>query len=309
MRAAALAPLLLAARHGRILLIAGLVCGLALPALAEALRPRLPEMIAALMFLAALRIGPHQALGALHDLPALVGRVLIYQLAVPMGLIAGFWLAGLIGTPAALALVLMTAAPPVSGSPNLVALAGGDPAPALRLLVAGTVLLPLTSLPVLAALGGLGTPDAVLAAVLRLLSVIALAGGVAFLLRGMAIRRPAPEMLTALDGLSAVIMAVVVIGLMAKAGPTLLNSPASFAGWLALACAGNFGLQMLAARLASAAQADRRIALSIPAGNRNIALFLVALPTEVTDGLLVFIGCYQVPMYLTPLLLRFLLRA
>ena len=52
---------------------------------------------------------------------------------------------------------------------------------------------------------------------------------------------------------------------------------------------------------------------AIVAGNRNIALFLIALPEETTRGLLIFIGCYQVPMYLTPLLMpgfyRRMLRA
>ncbi len=43
---------------------------------------------------------------------------------------------------------------------------------------------------------------------------------------------------------------------------------------------------------------------SIIAGNRNIALFLIALPSEVTDPLLLFIGCYQIPMYLTPIILQ-----
>ena len=40
-------------------------------------------------------------------------------------------------------------------------------------------------------------------------------------------------------------------------------------------------------------------------GNRWIvvALFLVALPQATTDPLLIFIGCYQIPMYLTPVLL------
>ncbi len=45
------------------------------------------------------------------------------------------------------------------------------------------------------------------------------------------------------------------------------------------------------------------VPVSVVAGNRNIALFLVALPAAVTDPVLVFIGCYQVPMYLTPVLL------
>ena len=48
----------------------------------------------------------------------------------------------------------------------------------------------------------------------------------------------------------------------------------------------------------------KTVPISIVAGNRNIALFLVALPAEITNPLLIFIGCYQVPMYLTPILMR-----
>ena len=46
-----------------------------------------------------------------------------------------------------------------------------------------------------------------------------------------------------------------------------------------------------------------RISTAIYAGNRNIALFLIALPDAVAAPLLIFVGCYQVPMYLTPVLL------
>jgi ACR3 family arsenite transporter len=46
-----------------------------------------------------------------------------------------------------------------------------------------------------------------------------------------------------------------------------------------------------------------RVPYAIIAGNRNVGLFLAALPAAQTDPLLLFIGCYQIPMYLTPLLL------
>ena len=42
---------------------------------------------------------------------------------------------------------------------------------------------------------------------------------------------------------------------------------------------------------------------AIVAGNRNAALFLMALPASVTEPLLILLGCYQLPMYLTPILL------
>ena len=45
------------------------------------------------------------------------------------------------------------------------------------------------------------------------------------------------------------------------------------------------------------------VPIGISAGNRNIALFLTALPNEITDPLLLYIGCYQIPMYLTPVVL------
>ena len=52
----------------------------------------------------------------------------------------------------------------------------------------------------------------------------------------------------------------------------------------------------------------RAAPLAIVAGNRNIALFLTALPSTITDPLLLFIGCYQVPMFLTPIMLNRLYR-
>ena len=292
-------------RQGRFLLVAGLLAGIALPSLAAAMRPWLPELVAALMFVAALRIGPRQALGAVRDLPSVVGVVLAYQLALPLIVAALFWSVGLAGSPVATALILMSAASPISGSPNLAVLSGGDPAPALRLLIVATALLPVTVLPVFFLAEGLGGPSAVVAAAARLLGVILLATTAAFLVRGRLIRNPQPRTIAALDGLSALAMAIVVIGLMSAAGPTLLSRPLAFFGWLAVAMAANLGLQVLAGIvLGRSPLAAQRIPLAISAGNRNIALFLVALPPEVTAPILIFIGCYQVPMYLTPLLMR-----
>jgi hypothetical protein len=57
-----------AGRHGRFCLVAGLLAGLLLPELAAVLRPWLPEFVAALLFITALRIGPRAALGNLRDL-------------------------------------------------------------------------------------------------------------------------------------------------------------------------------------------------------------------------------------------------
>nr|WP_274705540.1 hypothetical protein [Salipiger pentaromativorans] len=292
------------ARHARWLLVAGLVAGVALPGAAGTVRAWLPELVALMLFLAALRIGPRRALGALHELRSTALTALLWQVALPLIALALAAALGLLTHPAALALVLMLAASPLAGSPNLTMLVGADPAPALRLLILGTALLPLTVIPVFWALPALGSAGAVTGSVLKLLATIALAAGAAFALRLTLMTQPSEPALQRIDGLSALTMTVMVLGLMSAVGPALTERPAALAAWLALACAANLGPQFATVLALRQRIAGTQIpALAITCGNRNIALFLVALPAETTDALLLFIGCYQVPMYLTPLLM------
>ena len=73
--------------------------------------------------------------------------------------------------------------------------------------------------------------------------------------------------------------------------------------------AANFGLQVVAFLLQRFRGLNTDTAsLSIIAGNRNMALFLASLPAGVTDPILLYIGCYQVPMYLTPVLMSWLYK-
>ncbi|APX23813.1 MAG: hypothetical protein CML50_13620 [Rhodobacteraceae bacterium] len=305
-----MSPLLACARHARWLLVAGLVAGVALPGAASVVRPWLPELVALMLFLAALRIGPRRALGALHELRETAAVTLVWQLVLPLTALTIVATLGGLGTPAALAAILMLAAPPLAGSPNLTMLVGADPAPALRLLVLGTAALPLTVVPVLWGLPALGDAPAVTAAVLRLLTTIVLAAGLAFALRLTVLKQPSERALSQIDGLSALTMTVMVLGLMAAVGPAMTERPVALLGWLALACLANLGPQMVVARLLRGRMPNARVpALAITAGNRNIALFLVALPPQTTEALLLFIGCYQVPMYLTPLLMTRFYRA
>ncbi|MCB1363262.1 MAG: hypothetical protein KDK02_04025 [Rhodobacteraceae bacterium] len=294
--------LILAARHARACLVVGLLAGLLLPGLAAWLRPYLPQMVAALLFLTALRIGPREAVHSLHALGRTALAVLVLQLALPLALVALLVLAGLSLGPLAAAMVLVLSAPSISGAPNFTLMTGHDPAPALRLLVLGTALVPLTALPVFWALPVLGDPAAVLGAAGRLMAVIFGATGLAFALRLVLAPRLRPQVVTALDGATAIALAVVVVALMSALAPALARDPLAVLGWLAAAFAVNFGFQLAAFALIRQRSADA-VALSIIAGNRNIALFLVALPQATTDPLLIFIGCYQIPMYLTPVLL------
>lgn len=304
-----MSPLAFAARHGRWSLVAGLAAGLALPGVAQTMRPWLPELVSALLFVAALRIGPRATLGSFKAVGHTLRTVIGYQLVAPLLALGVLTAMGMASTPWGMALVLVLAAPSVTGSANFTILMGQDPSVAMRIMLVGTALFPLTALAVLTLSPIVESPVQALLGTVRLIGVVFGAVGTAFALRWFLWRDMSETGRTALDGGSAILLAVVVIGLMSAAGPALLSSPLHFASWLAFAFVINFGLQLLAHRFVPVEDETRdRTGTSIIAGNRNIALFLVALPPEVMDRVLLFIGCYQFPMYLTPILLGKALR-
>ncbi|MEM9731877.1 MAG: hypothetical protein AAF903_00165 [Pseudomonadota bacterium] len=296
------------ARHGRAVLIAGLVVGIAVPPLAMAMKTYLPELIGFLLFVTALRIDPVAALSKGAGLGRTAGIVVLYQLFIPVVALAAFWFLGWQGG-LALGLVLMLAAPSIASSANIAILSGHDGTGALRLMVLGTALVPLTAFPIFFLLPQLGEISAVLGASVRLLLIIFVAAIAAVVVRRLFLNEMAQTTVEALDGFAALTMAVVVIALMAAMGPALWNEPWRFVGVMIVACAVNFGLQVVGWWIAPWLGSQRdRAGLAIIMGNRNLGLFLTALPLSVTDPLLLFIGCYQVPMYLTPLVMGWLYR-
>lgn len=289
------------ARSGRWMLPGGLAMGLALPALAEAMRPTIGPVVVILLFLAVLRIGPAGMRIGRAGLMRAGVRALVLQLALPLAVALPLAGLGLLQGSFALGAVLFLCAAPLTGAAHFAVMAGGDPAPVLRQTVIGTALLPVTVVPVFALAPAFGGASEVIAAVLRLVAVIAVAGGLALLLRSRGIVRGTPPVMTAIDAVAAILLAAVVIGMMSAVGQTLRDDPAMFWRAIVFVCAIGFGLQALAVMVLRAG--PDRPALTVVAGNRNVALFLGVLPTAVTDDLLLLFGCFQVPMYLTPFVL------
>lgn len=293
------------AAQGRWMLVAGLVVGLASPAAAQMVRPHVGVLVIAVLFLAILRIGPAGLRPGRAALVRALTAALLFQLLLPMAVAASFMAAGLLADPLALAVVLILAAAPITGAAPIVAMTGGNPGPALHQTVIGTALLPLTVLPVFALAPAFGDAGAVLGTASRLLAVVGLAGGAAVVLRRTGIVPGTARALTVVDALSAVLLGLVVIGLMSAAAAALREAPAMLAATLALVSALCFGLQGATARLWP--HAPDAAPFAVTTGNRNVALFLGVLPAALTDDLMLAIGCYQIPMYLTPLVLPRLL--
>ena len=290
-------------RHGKLVLIAGLVAGAGLPDLAQALRPFIAPMIVSLLFLAVLRLGPEGLRAGMSGMHRAAGLALVLQLALPVSAAIAFAALGILAHPLAMGVILVLAAAPITGSPNITLMAGGDPAPALRQLVVGTAMLPLTVIPVFWLMPAFGSPVAVARAALELLGLIALAGGAALALRHFRIVPGTQDAYDAMDGLAALLLGLVVIGLMSAIGPALVDDRWALAVTMLVVFALNVPLQMATSLAASRTDPRASPGFGVVAGNRNIALFLSVLPAQTADQLLLFIGCFQVPMYVTPFLL------
>lgn len=296
------------ARYGRFVLVIGLIAGLVLPGVALALRPWLSELVLLLLFLTAFRVGLPSALEGLTQTRNTFGIVLVYQLVLPLLCIALFAIFGLAHSPVAIALTLMLAAPSLTANPNMAVLLGQAPEPAFRLLILGTLVLPITIIPIFWSSPALGNLTEAVHAALRLGLSICVTIVMAFSLR--AIIRPEmrkPEV-QALDGLTSLALVVIVIGLMSAVAPALSTAPWTLVKWLLVAMAANLGLQALSyVGLRRFGSKHSAAPMALVAGNRNVALFLVASSATQTDEFLLFLGCYQFPMYLTPILMRPLL--
>ncbi len=292
------------ARNGRWILVASLGIGLLSETLALLIKPHIGVLIALLLFFACLRVGPKQAMGAAQDIARNLGFVAILQVLLPCGFALLMFVLD-IQHPLVFALIMLWAAPSLSGSPHLVVLMGFDPAPALRLLVFGTALLPLTIIPVFLLLPEFGDIIAVAKASFRLLIVITIAAAIAFAIRLTILRSPSKEAIEQIDGASTLLLAIVVVGLMIAIRGEFFSNPFNLLITLVVAFLANIGMQIVTALLLGKSRASAyTVPVGLIAGNRNIALFLAALPPSVFEPLLLFIGCYQIPMYLTPIVMR-----
>jgi len=103
------------------------------------------------------------------------------------------------------------------------------------------------------------------------------------------------------DGVAALLLAVIVLGLMA-AIHTAWDEPLTLLLTLLVATIVNVGLQLIGLAINRLLSADIPIVMGVMTGNRAVAIFLAALPLSVYQPYLLFIACYQIPMYLTPLL-------
>ena len=292
------------ARHGGALLALGVFGGIAVAPLAAALRGVVTPAVAVLMTLVLLRIDPAEVVAWLRR-PGRVALIAAWMLLACPLIVHG--VAQAVGLEASLAagVVLMAASSAISTVPAFARLVGLDPAICLVVMVVTTLLVPFTAPPL--ALGLLGLDLAISAAGLmgRLALIIGLPALLALALRRwlgpVRLAQAAPS----LDGAVVITLVVFAFGVMDGVQARLIADPLWVLGGMAAALVANLGLNGLTA-LVLAPVLGRVTALSagLLAGNRNGALFLAVLPWGVDSGVLLFFALGQVPMFVSPFLLR-----
>jgi len=260
-------------------------------------------IVALLMTLVLLRIDPTLVLAWLRRPWLVVGLSAWVLLACPVAAWAATRIAGLDG-PLGAGLVLMAASCAATSAPAFARLVGLDAEISLVVAVLTTAALPFTAPPLALGLLGLDLAVSIPGLMLRLLLIV----GLPALLAGVLRRALGPARLaragTALDGTVVLVLVVFAFGVMDGVQARLLAEPLWVLGGVALAMAGNLGLNAVTAL--ALWPLGRRLALSagMLAGNRNQAIFLAVLPSTADPGVLLFFALGQVPMYVSPFLLR-----
>jgi BASS family bile acid:Na+ symporter len=289
------------ARHATRFLAVGVLTGLALPPLADFMRPALAPAIFVSLVLALLRLDLADVMGQLRR-PWLLTLFTIFALFVCPVLMLG--VVRVLGLPAGLAagLVLMAASAPIMSAPTFALILGLDAAFAIAVVVLNHILLPFT-LPVMALwLLDLDLHIGPLEFIGRLGFMIG--GGFAV---ALAIKRWmfSPEKLQRngreLDGLMVVCLVVIAISIMAGVMEFFLARPAFALLTIAAAFIANAALQVFGALVFLPAGRKLAFTAGHMAGNCNMALILAVLADRAALEVVIFFALAQLPMYMLPL--------
>jgi BASS family bile acid:Na+ symporter len=285
------------------LLAVGIFAGVFIPPLAALFRDFVTITVAGLMTLVLLRVDLAQVVAYLRR-PVLVAAMTAWLLLLMPVITYAIAMATGLDGPLGAALVISATGCAATSSPAFARMVGLDGEISLVVAVVTTLLVPFTAPPL--ALGLMGIDLAI--SLGGLMARLALVVGLPLLL-SIAIRRMVrPEVLhrfgPSVDG--AVVWLVVLYGFGVMDGmlAKLLAEPGWVMGGLALAFAGNFGMNALTALVFL--PAGRRLALAggLLAGNRNMALYLAVLPAATDERILLFFALCQFPLFLSPFLLR-----
>jgi len=291
------------ARHGTLILPAGLMLGLAWQDLAHLMRPLLAPAIFCMLVTILTRVDMAAAMGRVRR-PAPLILAVVWAIVVmpPLMALGNAW-AG-IGGGLAFALVVYTASPPNFAAAGLGYLLGLDGALCLAVILATVI-----AHPVIAPLAveflshaPVAIPASELA--LRLLLLVGGALVAAALIRRRLGRERQQALAPAFDGLNVVFMLVFAFALMDGIPDLVAARPRFALMLLGLVYALHIGINLVTALLFAGFGRRTALVLGYAIGGRNIAIVMAALGTAAPADAWLFFALLQFPIYSLPLVLK-----
>jgi len=290
-------------RHGTIVLALGLLSGIVFPAVATFLRPSLPVAVAVILTLAMLRVDWQRMLDYGRR-PVLMSSALAwYLIGAP---VVVWWIVTILDVPAGLAggLIMMAAAPPLMGTPAVALLIGLDVDMSMIHVTVAHLLVFFTAPFVALELLGLelAIDSWALAGRLGLIIGLSLVAGLVGrrLMGSERLERWKGE----IDGLAVIVLVVFGIAIMDGVTALLLSDPEWIAIMTVVAFVANLALQGAGALMFGGLGMQAALTAGFMTGNRNMALFLAALPATTHPDILLYFAIGQLPMYCLPALLK-----
>ena len=297
-------------RQGTRAISALVFIGIAIPPLGALLKPYVTEAVFVLLCISFMRVDVAAMRGYLAKPALVIGATLWSTIAVPLlfglgGIATGFDKSS---PDLFLGLMLQAVASPMMASPALVALMGLDSTLVLITLVTSTALVPLSA-PLFAYLFfGSALSLSPLTLGLKLFAILAGAMGVAAAIRRLAGADAIVRHKQAIDGFNILVLLVFVSAVMGTVAASFWAEPVRvllLTGLAFVIFAVLLGATVLVFRKAGH---ERALALGLMASQRNMGLMLAG-----TDGVLpgltwLYFALAQFPIYLSPQLLKPLVR-
>ena len=297
------ATMQLLTRHAAYVLAAGIFVGLVIPALASWLRVLLPAAVAALLFLALLRIDWHE-LGQHLSRLFIIAALCVWFLCVCPLLV---WLVvGVIGIESGLAaaLVLAAACPPIVSGPAMALLLRLDAPLMLVSMVSASLIAPFTVVVVSSTLVGLDLNIAPFTLLLRLLLLM---GGCllgALLARRLLGTSRLQRLKQPLDAAAVIALLIFAIAIMDGIGHLSVQEPWHVMSFIVAAFGANLLFQLLGTAVTVPLRRRRALTVGFASGNRNMGLLLAVLPADTVPDVLLFFALAQFPVYTLPAVLN-----
>jgi len=293
--------------RGPWVLAASLVVGIAAPQLADLARPLLPLSVFCLLTIAMVRMDIARARGFVQRPLAVTLAAAWIMIAMPL-IAAAIFLVYRPEPAIALALILMATAPPTVSSPAMSDLIHLDGTFSLAILLACTLVTPLF-VPLLSeAILDISLDVSAAGLAWRLAALIGGSALAALAIRAIVKEDTVRSAHRTFDGLNVAVMILFAIAAMDGVGTALIETPLRVVFMTGAAFALSFALLALGGVVFWRTGAVPALTIGYANGNRNMALAVSALAASLPDDTWLFFALWQFPIFLTPLMLKSLMR-